>query len=212
MASIEQFFIFLTAAILLNVSPGADHVYIVSRTVAHGRFAGFLSSWGVCTGAMVHVIAAAFGISAVIAASQTAFAVVKLLGAGYLCWLGLQALRSRGMSLNVDASGLEKVSWWHTFRQGVIVDVLNPKVTVFFIAFLPQFVDPSLGAAWWQMIILGSIIIVIALVWEAVLVLGTGTISNFLREQSAVGKWLDRAMGVTLIALGVSLARSASSN
>src|SRR3546814_14309790 len=95
MGSPEQFLIFLAAAVLLNVSPGADHVFILTRTIAQGRLAGFLSSWGVCTGAMIHVLAAAFGISAILAALATAFTVVKPAGAAYLIWLGFRAPRAK---------------------------------------------------------------------------------------------------------------------
>jgi RhtB (resistance to homoserine/threonine) family protein len=206
MGSIHQFLIFLSVAILLNVVPGPDHVYIVSRTVAQGRFSGFLSSWGVCTGAMVYVVATALGISAVIASSATAFMVVKLMGAAYLVWLGIQALQSHGVSFQVDTSLTNKTTLWRIYRQGVLVDILNPKVAVFFIAFLPQFVDQSKGTAWWQMIVLGAIVIVIAIIYETVLILGAGMISRRLRNNKKIGKWLDRTLGCVLIALGLSLA------
>ncbi|OHY79318.1 LysE family translocator [Marinobacter sp. AC-23] len=205
MEDIEQFMLFLAAAVLLNVSPGSDHVYILSRTIAQGYKTGFLSSWGVCTGAMIHVIAAAAGVSAIIATSETAFLAVKLIGAGYLVWLGIQALRSRGMSFRVDTLQAKPASGYQTFRQGVLVDLFNPKVAVFFIAFLPQFVDPYKGAAWWQMITLGIIIILIALIWEAVLIVGADFISRKIRDNDAVGKWLDRTLGVVFISLGISL-------
>ncbi|NNC23116.1 LysE family translocator [Salinisphaera sp. USBA-960] len=206
MESAHQFLLFLSIATLLNITPGADHVYIVSRTVAQGRLAGFLSSWGVCTGAMAYVIATALGISAVIASSETAFLAIKLMGAGYLIWLGIQALRSRGMSFQVDTGIANKTTSRQLYLQGVLVDILNPKVAIFFIAFLPQFVDPSKGAAWWQMIVLGTIVVVIASICEAMLILGAGEISKHLRNNKAIGKWLDRALGCVFISLGLSLA------
>lgn len=208
MASPEQFVAFLVAAVVLNISPGIDHVYILSRTIAQGRFVGFMSSWGVCMGAMVHVVAAAVGVSAVLAASATAFTVVKVVGAGYLIWLGIQALRSKGLAVNVeDLTGDTKapVTPWASFRQGVLIDVLNPKVAIFFLAFLPQFVDASRGAAWWQIIFLGSIVILIAFIWEAILVVGAGFIAGWLQRQQQATTWLNRTMGTVFIGLGVWL-------
>src|SRR5690606_39027987 len=182
----EQFLVFLVAAVLLNVSPGADHVFILTRTIAQGRLAGFLSSWGVCTGAMFHVLAAAFGISAILAASATAFTVVKLAGAAYLIWLGVRALQSKGLAITTDTDATPPASAWKIYRQGLVVDLLNPKVAVFFMAFLPQFVDPALGAAAWQMIALGAVVIAIALIWETFLIFGAGALSQRLRTQPAI--------------------------
>ncbi len=206
MGSLDQFLVFLAAAVLLNVSPGADHVFILTRTVAQGRLAGFLSSWGVCTGAMVHVLAAAFGISAILAASATAFTVVKLAGAAYLIWLGVRALQSKGLALSADPGAAPPAGAWKIYRQGVVVDLLNPKVAVFFMAFLPQFVDPALGSAAWQMIALGAVVIAVALIWETFLIFGAGALSHRLRTQPAIARWINRASGATFIGLGVKLA------
>lgn len=205
MGSIEQFAAFLAAAVLLNLTPGADHTYILGRTIAQGRLIGFMSSWGVCTGAMFHVLAVSAGISAIIAASPTAFTIVKFAGAGYLIWLGIQALRSRGLVVPESGPRLA-TSPWRAFGQGVVVDVLNPKVAIFFMAFLPQFVTPSLGAAWWQLILLGGIVILVALLWEAVLVLGAHAMTASLRRRPAISRWLNRVMGMMLVALGIRLA------
>jgi RhtB (resistance to homoserine/threonine) family protein len=206
MGSPEQFLIFLAAAVLLNVSPGADHVFILTRTIAQGRLAGFLSSWGVCTGAMIHVLAAAFGISAILAASATAFTVVKLAGAAYLIWLGIRALQSKGLALSTDTAATPPATAWKIYRQGMVVDLLNPKVAVFFMAFLPQFVDPALGAAAWQMIALGAVVIAVALIWETFLIFGAGALSRRLRTQPSIAKWINRVSGATFIGLGVKLA------
>lgn len=206
MGSLEQFLVFLAAAVLLNVSPGADHVFILTRTIAQGRLAGFLSSWGVCTGAMIHVLAAAFGISAILAASATAFTVVKLAGAAYLIWLGIRALRSKGLALSADPAASAPASAWKIYRQGMVVDLLNPKVAIFFMAFLPQFVDPALGGAAWQMIALGTVVIAVALAWETALIFGAGLLTRRLRTQPAIAKWISYASGATFIGLGLKLA------
>lgn len=184
MGRLEQFLAFLVAAIVLNVTPGMDRVYIPSRTLAQGRTLGLMSSWGVCTGAMIHVVAAALGISAILAASATAFTLVKMAGAGYLIWLGIQALRSKGVALALEGKPETKpVSPLAAFRQGVLVDVLNPKVAIFFLAFLPQFIDPARGETWWQIVILGEIVIGIALIWEALLVFGAGFAFSWFKGQ-----------------------------
>ena len=208
MASTEQFLAFLVAALVLNLSPGVDHVYVLSRTLAQGRLVGFMSSWGVCTGAMVHVVAAALGLSAILAASATAFTVVKVVGAAYLVWLGIQALRSKGLAIQAEdlaRDGEAPVTPWASFRQGVLIDVLNPKVAIFFLAFLPQFVDASRGAAWWQILFLGAVVVLIAFVWEAVLVFGVGFIAGWLQRQRRAATWLNRGMGGTFVGLGVWL-------
>jgi threonine/homoserine/homoserine lactone efflux protein len=206
MGGSEQFLVFLAAAVLLNVSPGADHVFILGRTLAQGRRAGFLSSWGVCSGAMIHVLAAAFGVSAILATSATAFAIVKYAGAAYLVWLGLRTLASRGLALPTDGTQLVPVSGWAIYRQGLVVDLLNPKVAIFFMAFLPQFVDPALGSAALQMIALGGIVIAIALAWEACLIFGAGALSARLRTQPAIARWINRICGATFVGLGLRLA------
>ena len=208
MASPEQFSAFLVAALILNLSPGIDHIYILSRTLAQGRLIGFMSSWGVCTGATIQVIAAALGLSAILAASEIAFTVVKVAGAAYLVWLGIQALRAKGLAIQADdlAEGEEEgATPWTSYRQGVVVNLLNPKSAIFFLSFLPQFVDVSRGAAWWQITILGAIVILIALVWEAVLVFGAGFISRWLQRQPQTTKWLNRIMGSAFVGLGVWL-------
>lgn len=209
MASPEQFLTFIAAALVLNLSPGVDHVYILSRTVAQGRLVGFMSSWGVCTGAMIHVLTAALGLSAILAASAAAFTAVKVIGAAYLIWLGVQALRSKGLAIqakDLTNNGKDKpVTPWASFRQGVLIDVLNPKVAIFFLAFLPQFIDPSRGAAWWQITFLGTVVVLIAFIWEAILVFGAGFISSWLQRQREGTKWLNRAMGGTFVGLGVWL-------
>ncbi len=206
MGSFDQFLIFLVAAVLLNLSPGADHVFILTRTIAQGRLAGFLSSWGVCTGAMIHVLAAAFGISAILAASATAFTMVKLAGAAYLIWLGVRALRAKGLALSADTAATPPAGAWTIYRQGVIVDLLNSKVAVFFMAFLPQFVDERLGGATWQMVTLGAVVIAVALMWETALIFGAGALSRRLRTRPAIARWINRVSGVTFIGLGVKLA------
>ncbi|HAQ89139.1 MAG TPA: LysE family translocator, partial [Pseudomonas sp.] len=144
--------VFFSAALALNVSPGPDLLFVLSRTLSGGRRVGVASVCGVCSGALVHVAAAALGISAIMATSALAFAVVKYVGAAYLLYLGVQALRSAGATASFNLEAAPKVSVWQAYRQGILVDVLNPKAAIFFMAFLPQFVRPDHGAVALQLL------------------------------------------------------------
>jgi len=167
MISGHDLMIFLGASILLNLSPGPDTLYVLTRTLAQGRRIGFLSSFGVCTGALVHVAAAALGLSVVLATSAVAFTVVKVAGAAYLVYLGVRMLLSRdGIAVEAGCPA-GPASGWKVFRQGILIDVLNPKAALFFMAFLPQFVVPGAGHGTAQFFALGLIVIAIALVGKA---------------------------------------------
>ncbi len=205
MISGHDLMIFLGASILLNLSPGPDTLYVLTRTLAQGRRIGFLSSFGVCTGALVHVAAAALGLSVVLATSAAAFTVVKVAGAAYLVYLGVRMLLSRD-GIAVEAGPASPASGWKVFRQGILIDVLNPKAALFFMAFLPQFVVPGTGHATAQFFALGLIVIAIALVWEGILVLFATLLTARLRANQAVSRWLNRALGGVFVALGVRLA------
>jgi threonine/homoserine/homoserine lactone efflux protein len=206
MYDLSHWIVFFTAAFALNVSPGPDIAYIVSNTVAHGKRHGFAASFGVCTGAIVHVLAAAFGLSAILAASALAFSAVKWVGAAYLIYLGIHALMTAGSGFAIDGSVRKSRSTWSIFRQGFMIDVLNPKVAVFFMAFLPQFADPALGSIPLQLVLHGALVIAVGLVVEAVIVLIAARFTDALRRNPRIGLWLDRALGTVLIGLGIRLA------
>lgn len=208
MFDLSYWSVFLAAAIVINVSPGPDLIYILSRTVAHGRRIGLASSLGVGTGALVHVVAAAIGISAILMASALAFTAVKLIGAAYLIFLGVQALRSAGKSFAADTIPTGPISAWEAYRQGVLIDVLNPKVAIFFMAFLPQFIRSDAGPVSAQLILLGLVVIAIGIVVELFVVILAAKTTGFFRSSPKVGKWLDRVMGSILVALGFRLALS----
>ncbi len=197
---------FLTAAVLLNLSPGPDIAFILGQTVRGGRSAGFAAMFGIWTGAFVHVLMAAVGLSAVVAMSAIAFSVVKWLGVVYLVWLGVKALRSKGEGL-LNETGPTFSSSRQIYRQGVIVAMLNPKVAIFFLAFLPQFVVDGAGPIWMQLFLHGTLIIVVAAFVEPPLVILGARLTATLKS-SKVGKWLDRGLGVLFIALGLRLAIS----
>jgi len=206
MESYSYWLVFLSAAIAINIAPGPDMIYILSRTIAQGRKIGIASSLGVCSGSLVHIFAAAFGLSAILATSAMAFAIVKYIGAGYLIFLGVKALRSKRMSFDIPVRIQEHSTFWKAFRQGALIDVLNPKVAIFFMAFLPQFIRPELGHSAAQILILGFLVNLIGMTIEFVLVLTAARATNFFRNHSQFSTLLDRILGSMLICLGIRLA------
>ncbi len=206
MESFSYWTLFFTAALMINISPGPDLLYILSKTIAGGRKVGVASSLGVCTGALVHVFAAAFGLSAILATSVTAFSVVKYIGAAYLVYLGIRAFMTRGTTFDAVGAKKQETTPWQAFKQGTLVDILNPKVAVFFMAFLPQFVRPELGHTTAQIIILGMLVIAIAVVVEFVFVMAAARTTRFFRKNRRASVWLDRLLGSVLIGLGLRLA------
>ncbi|MBV1926162.1 MAG: LysE family translocator [Rhodobacteraceae bacterium] len=196
---------FLTTAVLLNLSPGPDIAFILSQTVRGGRQAGFAAMAGIWTGAFVHVLLAAVGLSAILATSAVAFSAVKWAGAAYLIWLGIAALRSKGGSYGAEV-GKTANSPLIVLRQGIVVSLLNPKVAIFFLAFLPQFVVPGAGPTWAQLFLHGILIIAVAALIEPPLVLLGERLTTKLRNNPSVGLWMDRTLGTIFVALGIRLA------
>lgn len=197
--------LFMTAALALNVTPGPDMLYVVGRSVSDGRSAGVVSSLGIAAGCLVHTLAVALGLASLLRAVPVAFDIVKWMGAAYLVWLGVRALRTRHIG-DAGAATLAPATLATVFWQGMVTNVLNPKVALFFLAFLPQFVDPARGPVAVQLITLGVLFnlsgtAVNALV--AVLASGAGAWSRRRFGESAL---LRRVTGVLFIGLGVRLA------
>ncbi|MBT3190898.1 MAG: LysE family translocator [Anaerolineae bacterium] len=210
MESSSYWILFLSAAVAINIAPGPDLLYIISKTIAQGRKIGFASSLGVSSGALVHVFAAALGLSAILATSAIAFSIVKYFGAAYLVYLGIKSLMSKGTTFDSADEKEEEFTPWQAFRQGVLVDVLNPKVAIFFMAFLPQFIRPEMGSTSAQLIGLGILVILIAIVIEFAIVLTAAQTTNFFRSNRKFSIWLDRVLGTVLIGLAVRLALTES--
>ena len=205
--SLAHWATFVTAAVLLNLSPGPDMAFILGQTAKRGVQSGFSAMFGIWTGAFIHVIFAALGLSAILATSAVAFSAVKWIGAAYLIWLGIQALRSKGTNMSVNGQlspkGLMKI-----FKQGVLVAVLNPKVAIFFLAFLPQFVEAGAGPVSAQLFLHGSLIIVVAALVEPPLILIGGKLTGYLSKNTQVSLWMDRGLGALFVGLGIKLATS----
>ena len=196
--------LFMTAALALNVTPGPDMLYVVARSVGEGRAAGIISSLGIAAGCLVHTFAVAFGLAGLLEAVPVAFDVVKWMGAVYLVWLGVRALRMRGAATGRTA--VAPATRGAIFRQGMLTNVLNPKVALFFLAFLPQFVDPERGPVALQLISLGLLFNVsgtLVNILVAVLASGAGAWS---RRRFGESPFMRRLTGVLFIALGLRLA------
>jgi threonine/homoserine/homoserine lactone efflux protein len=163
--------------------------------------------FGIWTGAFVHVLFAALGLSAILATSAVAFSTVKWVGAAYLIWLGIQALRSRGSIVSANGQVSPK-GMMRIFQQGVLVAVLNPKVAIFFLAFLPQFVEVGAGPVRAQLLLHGFLIIVVAAFVEPPLILVGGKLTGYLSRNKTVSRWMDRGLGALFVGLGIKLATS----
>jgi threonine/homoserine/homoserine lactone efflux protein len=199
---------FLSAAVLLNLSPGPDIAFILGQTLRNGRRQGLAAMFGIWTGAGLHVVMAAAGLSAILATSALAFSIVKWLGAAYLIWLGIKMLLSRGDSF-VSNENPNNQSNHSVYWQGVLVSALNPKVAIFFLAFLPQFVVEGAGSNGAQLFLHGSLLIAVAAFIEPPLVIVGSRLGSFLKKNRQAGLWLDRGLGALFIILGARLAASA---
>lgn len=198
---------FFIAAILLNLSPGPDIAFILAQTARNGQRSGFAAMFGIWGGAFLHVLLAAVGLSAILATSATAFTFVKWVGAIYLICLGIQAFRSNGASYSSDTQATQS-SNLKIFQQGVLVAVLNPKVAIFFLAFLPQFVVVGAGPTSAQLFLHGALIIVVAAFIEPPLVILGARLTRYLSQNPQVAAWMDRGLGTLFIGLGARLALS----
>ena len=208
MPDAPTFALFVAAALVMLIVPGPSVLYIVARSVEGGRTSGLISVLGIQTGALVHIAFAALGLSAILASSAVAFSVVKWLGAAYLVWLGLRRIfgGDEEEDVSVEPERLPRV-----YLQGVVVNVLNPKTALFFLAFLPQFVDPARGAAWTQVLLLGATFVVLALCSDGLYALLSGTAGGWLRrrmKEASFRRGQRFLSGGVLIALGAAAAVS----
>lgn len=200
--------VFAAASLALAVVPGPAVLYIVAQSVPGGRRAGAVSALGIATGGLFHVMAAVVGLSAILAASAEAFTVVKLLGAAYLVWLGIRTLMSRDERIGGRPA---EATLGSTYRRGVVVNVLNPKTALFFLAFLPQFVDPD-GSTRGQLAVLGVLFVVIALASDLVWALLAGTAGTMLRRSRTFLRIQRYVSGTIFVGLGALAATAGRSH
>ena len=200
---------FLVAAFLLNIAPGPDQADILSRTLAQGRFVGLVSSWGVCSGAMIHVVAAALGFSLILQSSPTAYALLKYAGAAWLLWLGFKSFRRETFQINADTAASGRPPLGRIYAQGIMVDLLNPKVALFFLAFLPQFIPAESPQRTALFVALGGAVVAMSLICEAALIVVSQRILGKSLQNSRAAAYLNYLMGLVFVALAVNLALAA---
>ena len=199
--------LFVGAALLLLVVPGPSVLYIVTQSVSHGRRAGMVSVAGITTGTLVHIAAATIGLSALLASSAVAFDVVKYLGAAYLIVVGVRRLAGLEQAEQTEAPRPRSLS--RLYRQGIVVNVLNPKTALFFLAFLPQFVDSTRGAAWAQILLLGLLFAALGFLSDGVWALVAGTLGERLRRSRRFPQVQRYVSGSVFVGLGAAAAFSA---
>jgi RhtB (resistance to homoserine/threonine) family protein len=209
MFGITHFGFFVIAVFLLNVTPGPDTAYIVGRSVAQGRGAGLMSALGISTGCCVHSLACAFGLTALLAASATAFTVIKFVGALYLMYLGVRLIFTKPAA--AEAAGVTRAagapkSLRQLFLQGFWTNVLNPKVVLFFVSFFPQFVTTGSDHKALAFLTLGAVFVVMTMVWSSFVAWIAGSVTQRFSGKPAVKRWLDRGVGSAFVGLGIKLA------
>jgi threonine/homoserine/homoserine lactone efflux protein len=206
MPDLPQLLLFMAAGWLLNLTPGPDVLYIVSHGLRHGARAGMVAALGIVSGCFVHVFAAAAGLSALLATSAAAFTVIKWIGAAYLLWMGVKLLFSRGGRLDLNAARATETDLWLVWRRGFLTNVLNPKVALFFLAFVPQFIRPDAAHPALAFLLLGvlfnvnSLPINLGYAW-----LAAWAARRLQVLQAAMG-WMDRIAGLMFIGFGLRLA------
>ena len=206
MFGIENYAGFVAAAIILNLTPGADTLYILTRSIAQGSRAGLVSVAGIMSGCVVHVLAAAFGLSLILTTSATAFFLVKWAGAIYLIFLGIRALTTRAPAFETQSSRFSNKDLVTIYRQGMITNILNPKVALFFLSFLPQFINPANTDGPLPFLFLGGTFLVTGPLWCLVLTRTATRMTRMLRENAGIGMWMQKLSGIVFIGFGVSLA------
>ena len=199
-----DFTLFLATSIAITLAPGPDNLQVLARGISQGRAAGLVAALGFAAGVTFHTTLAALGVAAVLRGSPVAFHLLKLAGAAYLIWIGIKALRSDGLA-SAHARAPQPLAT--IFRQSVIGNMLNPKVTLFFVVFLPQFVDPH-GAqrVTLQMFELGALFMLQTAAIFSLFGMCAGTIGAWLKRRPRAGVWLDRLAGATFVAIGIRVA------
>ncbi|MEO0437122.1 MAG: LysE family translocator [Pseudomonadota bacterium] len=201
---------FTVAALAMNLSPGPSNLYVMARSISQGAGAGVLAAIGLAVGSMVHAAATVFGLSAIFASSPTLYLLVKIIGAAYLIYLGVSYWRSSLQPIPDDPGAVDDIrvqkSMRQIFYESLIVELTNPKTALFFIALLPQFVDPAYGAVTPQLLLLGTIVVVSALPCDLLVAVAASKVSSWLGDHPNAGRVQDRVSGSILLGLGAYVA------
>jgi threonine/homoserine/homoserine lactone efflux protein len=204
MLDTSQLAAFIAVSALLGITPGPDIIYVVTRGAAQGARAGIAAAAGLCTGIVGHTVLCAAGLSAVLAGSAIAFTVIKIAGAAYLIWLGIAMWRSSGRFDLSDGGARQPVG--AIYRQSVAMNLLNPKVALFFLAFLPQFVSPGGAPMALQLAVLGAIFMAVSFIVMAGAGILGAQLRRLLARRASAGRWAEIAAGAVLVGLGIRLA------
>lgn len=203
----QDLWLFIISGLLLNMTPGPDSILIMARSAGQGFKAGVAAVLGICSGTCVHIAAAAFGLSALFATSAEAFLLIKLLGAAYLLYIGVQMLRTKS-AISMEQATPAAASLGTIYRQGLLTNVLNPKVALFFLAFLPQFVAPDATDKTLAFLFLGAIFNFNGMLWCLLLAWTSAVAAEKVKTSQQVKLWLNRTVGALFVALGLKLALS----
>jgi RhtB (resistance to homoserine/threonine) family protein len=207
MFGIINFGAFVLAGILLAITPGSDTMFILGNSISNGKKAGILSALGINTGSLFHTAFAAFGLSILLSESVMAFNIVKYLGAAYLIYLGIKSILNKQTvpkdEFNKTAKSNKKI-----YMSGILTNILNPKVALFYLAFLPQFIDPNYSNHYFSFLVLGLSFTMIGTIWCLILAIYSSKFSMKLRENKRFNIWLHKLTGLVFISLGIKLALS----
>ncbi len=204
MFNLNTLFMFITASVLLGFAPGPDNIFVLTQSILYGRSAGFKITLGLCTGLVVHTTVVALGVAALFQTSVVAFNVLKYLGAAYLLYLSWKAFRAS--SGGIELNNKNETPSWHLYRRGIIMNVTNPKVSIFFLAFLPQFASPERGSMTLQLVFLGLIFIAVTILVFGLISQLAGIIGSWLQKSGKFEKILNMTAGTVFAALAVKLA------
>jgi threonine/homoserine/homoserine lactone efflux protein len=205
MYGIENYLGFVVAGVLLNLTPGADTLYILTRSISQGKRAGIYSVLGISTCVLVHTVFAALGLSLILAKSAFTYNLVRYVGVAYLFYLGIRMIIERNNIFDNKNQRIETINLFKIYRQGMLTNVLNPKVALFFLSFLPQFVNPNNGNGPLPFLILGLTFLTTGTLWCLFLAGSASLVTKTLRENDKIGKMMQKISGLIFIALGVKL-------
>lgn len=205
MIEIEILLLFFTTSILLALAPGPDNLFVIAQAAQKGRLAGLIVTLGLCTGLLVHTSAVAFGLAAIIQTSVFAFTVLKMMGAAYLLFLAWQAFQAMGETKPDDKITDIEIEVSQLYRRGIIMNITNPKVSIFFLAFLPQFINPDKGTIVIQFMMLGGLFIMATIIVFSSISLLAGAIGEQFRKSTQAQKWLNGIAGVIFTGLALKL-------
>ncbi|MCP4367592.1 MAG: LysE family translocator [Deltaproteobacteria bacterium] len=204
MLSIETLITFFTASILLGLAPGPDNIFVLTQSALHGRCAGIVVMLGLCTGLIVHSMAVAMGVAVIFQTSAVAFSALKFIGACYLAYLAWKAFRASSERIQSKPDG--EVNRWKLYCRGIIMNITNPKVSIFFLAFLPQFADPLRGPISLQILLLGGLFILSTILVFGGIALLAGTLGQWLNRSDHAQKILNKVAGTVFLGLALKLA------